>query len=147
MAITYRAIWQDSRERLDEVVVEAFEAWALDKHPGVPLDGTVRDFCSPRDERLVWGNRNNATIGDEGRAVELVLREDSEEERWISTVRVVSGRESWVWVDVERNTFDPWTLRPQIIAPNLVRELITSGRRDGGSLRFQIGRASCRERV
>jgi hypothetical protein len=138
MAIIYRAMWQDDRGGLEHLVHSAFAAWVESKHPGLEIQAGIDESISSRDGRRVTGSALRAE-GDSGEiAVELVLREDSDSERWTTTVRVSVGKrqEQWIWVDVDRTTANPWSSRPLVAAPRLVRNLIADASRGGGDPRW-----------
>jgi len=142
MAVTYRAIWQDDSRDIVSVTVEAFRDWAIGKHPTLSFDpdGTGLERVSD-DGRRVWATQVEAA-GETGQAVELILREDSDSDRWITTVRVTDDGERWVWVDVEHNAEDPWAPRPRIVAPRLVTDLISAAAGRGGDPRWGVIRLS-----
>ncbi len=143
MAVTYRAIWQEDRPELVDAAIDAFRGWATGKHGCLTFDDEgVGGECVSSDGRRVWATQLEATE-ESGRALELILREDSETDRWITTVRVaVEDEEQWVWVDVEHNAEDPWAPRPQIAAPKLVSTLLEESILASGDPRWGVIRLS-----
>ena len=138
MAVIYRAMWQDNRSGLEDLVHSAFAEWLDSKHPGLEIQTESNESISTRDGRRVMVSALRSE--DEGGkiATELVLREDSATERWATTARVAvgGGQDQWVWVDVERTTVNPWSSRPHVSAPRLVRDLIVGARNGGGDPRW-----------
>ena len=138
MAVIYRAMWQDDRVGLEELVHRAFAEWLESKHPGFEIQTAINESTSERDGRRVMVSALRAEGEDGEIATELVLREDSGSERWTTTARVSigGGQEQWVWVDVDRTTANPWSSRPHVAAPRLVRDLIVDARSGGGDPRW-----------
>ncbi|MCX8214849.1 MAG: hypothetical protein OTJ97_10170 [SAR202 cluster bacterium] len=138
MAVIYRAIWQDDRAGLEDLVHTAFVRWLESKHPGLDLQTEINESTSATDGRRITVSALSSE-GEGGEiATELVLREDSDSERWTTTVRTSVGEDlnQWVWVDVERTTANPWSSRPHVAAPRLVRDLIDEARNQGGDPRW-----------
>ena len=138
MAVIYRAMWQDDRGGLEHLVHSAFAEWLGSKPPGLEIQAEITESLSSRDGRRVVVSAVRAEGDSGGIATELVLREDSASERWTTTARVSVGesQEQWVWVDVERTTANPWSSRPHVAAPRLVRNLIDDASRGGGDPRW-----------
>ena len=46
MTVTYRAIWQENRNNLEEVAKKTFEDWAQDNHPELDLSKDTSSYTT-----------------------------------------------------------------------------------------------------
>lgn len=119
MSLVYRTIFSDDRADLVPAVRNAFEEWLESKEItlGLPMAGVVRSdpielsAAEARDAELL--------------AVRFALHEDRGVERWSTVVTAIKdGDAQCVWVDVERESSDPYARPPLVGVPRLVRTLL-----------------------
>ena len=122
MTVTYRAIWQENRSNLEEVAKKTFEDWTQDNHPELDLSKDTSSYATPEGSDILFSARTS--IEQHGLSItEFLLREEDDSERRTTTLKVTTGIENWIWVDVERVSENLWS-KPDTNSPWLVRSLL-----------------------
>ncbi len=136
MTLLYRAIWEEDRQKLDEVAAAAFLAWLRSK--GIELeqlpDGeSSGDVHKPRTSSLSLDQyelfvARAESEGVHGLRARLTEQRQGGSESWTTKLTVLQGSEAGgtLWVDVERESEDPFA-RLVFKAPRLVKTLLETG--------------------
>ena len=134
MTITYRAIWQENRNGLELVAKKTFEDWVKDNHPELDLSEDTSSYTSSAGFETLVSARTS--LEKDGFSItEFFLREENDSERRTTTLKVTTGDENWVWVDVERVSDNLWA-RPDTKSPWLVRSLLHGANTVGSAPRW-----------
>ncbi|CAI8384332.1 MAG: Uncharacterised protein [Acidimicrobiales bacterium AG-410-I20] len=138
MTVTYRAIWQENRNNLEEVAKKTFEDWVQDNHPELDLSKDTSSYITAEGSEVLVSARTS--IEQNGLSLtEFLVREENNSERRTTTLKVTTGIENWIWVDVERVSEDLWS-KPDTSSPWLVRSLLYGANATGAAPRWGVVR-------
>ena len=138
MTVTYRAIWQEDRNNLEEVAKNTFEDWVQDNHPELDLSQDTSSYRTNEGSEVLVSARTS--IEQNGLSLtEFLFREENGSERRTTTLKVTTGVENWIWVDVERVSEDLWS-KPDTSSPWLVRSLLHGANAAGSAPRWGVVR-------
>ena len=121
MSLQYRFIGRDSRSQAVIVASAAFSLWLADrKRLSVDVNVNGRREEAPGKEVAVLRGE-----GDGVTAVRYAYYEESGQGRWATILTAIEGPdESWLWVDLEWVSEDPWGWRPTVKPPALIQYLL-----------------------
>ena len=136
MTLLYRAIWEEDRSKLDEIASEAMLSWMSSK--GIDLSelhegDTSGEFHNPRrlpltPDRFEMFVSRAENDGVAGLRIRLTEHRVEVNESWTTKLTVLfgSGPGGSLWVDVERESGDPFAILV-FKAPRLVKTLLETG--------------------
>lgn len=133
MSLVYRTIFADERSDLLSAARSAFTEWVQSKdiHVAVPQTGTVNS------DGIEIGAAES--VDAEVSAVRLALHEERGTERWSTVLTAIKGTDDQcIWVDVERESTDPYARPPLIAVPRLVRTLLENDTAHVGPTRLSV---------
>ncbi len=138
MTVTYRAIWQENRSDLGIIATKVFNDWIQDRYPSLDL-ATESLTCTTSASQKITASGRTVVGANGNAATELSLREEGVADRWTTTLRVATGQEQWLWVDVEMVSDDLWA-RTNPSGPWLVRSLLHGANQGNGDPRWGVVR-------
>lgn len=123
MSIKYRLIADFAGPDVIEVAQRSFERWITERK-GISADLSWRGRQSPRKGVEVSVEDGSSTTS---RIVRLGLHEETSTGRWSTTLTAMKATsDSWVWLDLEHVSEDPWGAEPVVQPPRLVDFLLES---------------------
>lgn len=124
MSLQYRFIGRDSRPNSVTVAAASFALW-LEDRKGLRPDLSVNGRRAEGEGREIAVLRGRQ---DRTEAVRFVLYEENPDGRWSTTLTAIEDSgESWIWVDLEWVSEDPWGRTPKVMPPALVSYLLADG--------------------
>jgi hypothetical protein len=124
MSIKYRLIADFAGPDVVDVAFASFDRW-ISERKGIAADLSMLGRQSPRDGVEVSVEDGSASGS---RLVRLGLHEETSTGRWSTTLTAMHATDkSWVWLDLEHVSEDPWGAEPVVQPPRLVHYLLESG--------------------
>ncbi|WP_152970183.1 hypothetical protein [Frigoribacterium sp. RIT-PI-h] len=123
MSLKYRLVADFVGPTVIEVAYNSFQRWITERK-GISVDLSLLGRQSPRDGVEVSVEDGSSL---KSQIVRLGLHEETSTGRWSTTLTAMNTTsESWVWLDLEHVSEDPWGAEPVVQPPRLVHYLLES---------------------